>query len=182
MFTNISWGVFIGIFSAALIIYYIVIGTVYYRQELLAIILGKKNRIQPQVLSEAIQQPQPVMGNAVNDDTDYVARFRQAQQNITTERKTKDIEEQEAAGHTETALIGQAAVLTEGIATLFQIVEDAGATKENITSLFPSLLRQYPQIAESNYKAKISAHIYEVCNKQYNIGITEDEVNGLWNN
>jgi hypothetical protein len=51
---------------------------------------------------------------------------------------------------------------------------------DELKSLFPGYLEQYPTLAASKYRSRINDYILELCHSVFSFAITEDEINDLW--
>jgi hypothetical protein len=56
MFSSISWQLFFTAIFVALFLYYLFVGIVYFPKEILTFLLGKKNQVQPAVVSSTQTQ------------------------------------------------------------------------------------------------------------------------------
>lgn len=184
MFSNISWQLFFTAIFIVVVLYYLFIGIVYYPKEILTLLLGRKNRLQPAALTTDERQDRSftsIIGqsrDSRSDDEQYFNKFQSGNNSLITEEEN-EIQPQ-AVPAADITLIEAVSNLMEGIKTLFRVIKDANGNKNDIITLFPSLLDQYIQIANSKYRYSINAYIYEICTEEYKYEITMQEVNDLW--
>jgi len=182
MFSSISWQLFFTAIFILTVLYYLFVGIVYFPKEILTFLLGKKNQVQPAVSGPTQTQDRQftnIIGQSRNErinDAQYFNKFQPVANSFATE----EAEQQDNQQPSNITLIESVSNLMEGIKTLFRVIKDADGNKNDVVSLFPSLLDQYIPIADSKYRYSINAYIYEICTEEYKYEITMQEVNGLW--
>lgn len=182
MFSSISWQLFFTAIFIVTVLYYLFVGMVYFPKEILTYLLGKKNQVQPSVVGSPQKQDRQftnIIGQSrderINDDQ-YFNKFQgSSSASIAEEDIQRDIQQP-----SNITLIESVSNLMEGIKTLFRVIKDADGNKNDVVSLFPSLLDQYIPIADSKYRHSINAYIYELCTEEYKYEISMQEVNSLW--
>lgn len=179
MFSNISWQLFFTAIFVVIVLYYLFVGIVYFPKEILTFLLGKRNQVQPSIVGSPQTQDRQftnIIGQSRDEQTNddqYLNKF-QSTTNFPA------IEEEPSQQPADITLIESVSNLMEGIKTLFRVIKDAEGNKNDVVSLFPSLMDQYILIADSKYRYSINAYIYEICTEEYKYEITMQEVNALW--
>ncbi len=179
MFSSISWQLFFIAIFVVVVLYYLFVGIVYFPKEILTFLLGKKNQVQPAVVGSTQMQDRQftnIIGHSRDErtnDEQYLNNFQSATNSPATEEETNK-------QPSDITLIESVSNLMEGVKTLFRVIKDADGNKNDVVSLFPSLLEQYIAIAGSKYRYSINAYIYEICTEEYKYEITMQEVNSLW--
>ena len=179
MFSSISWQLFFTAIFVVVVLYYLFVGIVYFPKEILTFLLGKKNQVQPAVVGSTQMQDRQftnIIGQSRDErtnDEQYLTNFQSATNSPATEEET-------SKQPSDITLIESVSNLMEGVKTLFRVIKDADGSKNDVVSLFPSLLDQYITIANSKYRYSINAYIYELCIEEYKYDITMREVNNLW--
>lgn len=123
MLGNISWTLFFTVLTVAIIIYYSIVGAVFYPKEILTLLLGRKNRIDPKETTPAEKKPVQFTPNFAFSpgiaDNDSVPLLE----------------------------------LREHIRTLFRISKDTGEQKARLEEHLRSLFSQYPSVTGDDREA-----------------------------
>ncbi|RYD59164.1 MAG: hypothetical protein EOP56_02735 [Sphingobacteriales bacterium] len=190
-----------------LILYYGFIALVYYPGELLTLLLGKKNKFPPGVALQPVIE-RTLMGAAKAEPTAaYLSRYQPpvAGPGYTANEivGTPGFDEGEDSSFfmvasedsgtpvieisrkeelsPEGLLLGNVSDLMESVQTLLRVIEDGEGNSDDVRNFFPSLLAQYPLIADSKYRYSINQYIHDNCKAMLNDSLSLEEVNGLWN-
>ena len=179
MFSNISWQLFFTAIFVIVVLYYSFVGIVYFPKEILTFLLGKKSQVQPAIVGSPQTQDRQftnIIGQSRGEHTNDDQHLNKFQSTANSSVTGEEASQQPA----DITLIESVSNLMEGIKTLFRVIKDAEGNKNDVVSLFPSLLDQYIPIADSKYRYSINAYIYEICTEEYKYEITMQEVNSLW--
>lgn len=80
----------------------------------------------------------------------------------------------------EVMLVGNVSDLMESIQTLLRVIDDGDGNTEDILNFFPSLLAQYPLVADSKYRYSINLFIHDHCKEMFAEEMSIETINDLW--
>lgn len=209
MISQISWTSFLTATAIILFLYYGIVALACYRRRIYRALCGGNYPIPPSMNSQPSTR-RNLMGTAKEDPDigDYLLRY-QPQGNATSAPQPSlsgtpgiiGADEEESsrflvASLTDDApvvemtvkkdlspdglLVGNVADLMDSVTTLLRIIEDGKGDRDDICGFFPSLLAQYPTVAESKYRYSVNQFIHDRCKAALNADMTIDEINGLW--
>jgi len=178
MLSSISWSLFLTVIFLALFFYYAFVGIVYYPKELLGFLFRQKRK-------PAVAAPQPdvnelpsVIG-AVREAPDTTEHHQRYQPSVPTTAATDSLPDN---SEPDISLLGPVADLVAAAQTLVRVIADGEGDRQDIISLLPSLLAQYPGIAASKYRFAINAQIQDHCRELLSLDMELTEINALWPN
>ncbi|MBW8683453.1 hypothetical protein [Chitinophaga rhizophila] len=160
MLHHVSWGQFFYISSALLASYYIAIGLLYYRLELLAIVKGSKK-------VDSISRPMPAPSLAVVGNSNYM-------DDEELEFSAGDLDDRERQ------LFNDADSLNDELADLFYACKCEEWTKVELVPLIQKKLRQYPHFANSSFAPSFISYIVDKAQEDCEMLFTHDEIKQLW--
>ena len=140
-------------------------------------------RYQPKDLQEGIEIAQPAANGSTvtfpffpddEEDSSFFLVASDAADGGIIEAVSRDEMPAEAL------MVGSVSDLMESIQTLLRVISDGEGDRSDIINFFPSLLAQYPLVADSKYRYSINAFIHDHCKSLLSEVISLEEINDLW--
>jgi hypothetical protein len=176
MFSNISWTTFLSTSGIIIFCYYAVIASLFYKNEILS--TWKEKRVKPAIVQQTVTQSNrkpelDIIGATDNMDKaeSYFKQFQPVAKPIINEQPAVELNDSLKELFTE---------VKQGVKLLISQIAEGENSLDELKSLFPGFLEQYPTLASSKYRSKINDYILELCHSSFSFGITEDEINDLW--
>lgn len=170
MLHAITWKQFGIAVGGAALLYYLLILFKYYRQEITALLNGRKDLPMASAPGSATPKPDPgVFGAATIDDSEM--NLVDADDLNFAEPEPDDID----LTDTKILLLGEVADVLEDLKALLRVTAETADTKENFIMLLGMLAGKYPQVTEGRFLEPIVLYLLENCG-DCAFGLTEAEV------
>lgn len=185
MFNSISWQEFLSAIGIIVAGYYVITTLLLYGEEIKFIFAQRR----PNVTETDSNDEQ----NDSNESIDLMGSVKyETQVNVPHEKvvETDDINAQpldEVEDAMDGVIISTPDVLiAKSVAELLLevktiITELSHGSREEITSIYRSLLQRYPQLSGSNYQEEINLFIHDSFSTNTSHGFTLDEIKSWWN-
>lgn len=182
MLHQISWPAYtVGIISLV-IIYYLYVGSTFYRTEIRTAIhklSGKGPALKATVKSD-LQIPQhDIMGQAEPEAVEFIAQeeLSFAPPDGPDELGTAHV----SATESNTRLIGDLSEMVTEVRTLIRVINESSESKENFEMLFRLIVQKFPALRGTPYQQQIIDFMMEEGAPEFPFPLTESELKNYWN-
>jgi hypothetical protein len=169
MLHNISWGQFFTVSAGCLIAYYIGLGCIYYRWELLALVSGQRKLVTPPVRVTKNDASRSFSPLPEEEEDDLGGSFAADTAGVLGLNPDKERE-----------LTNDADCLIEELADLFYVCRWEEWTKAELVPLLKKKLRQYPQFGGSSFVPTFQSYIIDRAREECNMTFSVEEIKALW--
>jgi hypothetical protein len=171
MLKSISWQEFLTVMSILAVIYYSVLGFIYYRAEIKNLFSGRRNLKTP---DSPKQSPK---GNSLVgqireeeqiDDDDDDDTLSADQLNVAENQSPQD------------ALLGTVADLLKDLKEIIDVITANKSSKDESLILIKAAFARYSQLQNTTYQQSINLFLYENAIDQFSFELPLDEIQKLW--
>jgi hypothetical protein len=171
MLKSISWQEFLTVMSILAVIYYSVLGFIYYRAEIKNLFSGRRSSKIP-----ASPKQSPKSNSLVGqikeeeqiDDADNDSSLSADQLNVAETRSPQD------------ALLGTVADLLKDLKEIIDAVVANKSSKDECLIFIKAAFAKYSQLQNTTYQQSINLFLYENAIDQFSFELPLDEIQKLW--
>ncbi len=182
MLEQFTWQQYTLSITGTALIYYAIIGLLYYRDGLSRLLPGRISSGKQQSL--ASYQPEP--GTNPGQDDEETLLGKPATEEGTSISGMEDLmfaqdKERPLSPEEEPyLLLGSIPDLLNEFKTLISIVAETGESKEEFLSLFHFIISKYNPVSKSRYRQAINQYMLENSKDRFSFSLSEEELNVLW--
>jgi hypothetical protein len=177
MFNPISWSQFLSAAACGLIVYYAVIGLLYYREEFRQFFRKKPLPFPAQ--PSTTQKVPDVMGPARQEKINHPLH-PEGTPVADSPAGTEAIRVIPPSSEEEALQLGAVADLLEEIKTLVAALREGNGTREELQSLFEALFARYPQLVGTPYAQSVSEFAQQACRDQFSFPVSLTDLKECW--
>lgn len=182
MLEQFTWQQYTLCITGTALIYYAIIGLLYYRDELSRLLSRRLSSGKQQY--SAYYQPEPE--NNSGQDDEEILLGKPAPEEGTSISGMEDLmltedEERPLSPEEEPyLLLGSIPDLLDEFKSLISIVAETGESKEEFLSLFHFIISKYNPVSKSRYRKAINQYMLENSKDRFSFPLSEEELNVLW--
>ncbi|HYF66720.1 MAG TPA: hypothetical protein VD884_01230 [Ohtaekwangia sp.] len=169
MLKSISWQEFLTVLSVLSLIYYSILGLVYYRVEIKNLISGKGK-------SDASPRPSTRSSNSL------IGQIRE-EEGIDEDEDQSTISSDQinpAQNHPQDALLGTVADLLKDLKEIIDSIATSKTEKGESLVLIKAVFSRYEQLRDTNYQQPVELFLYENAIDQFPFELSLEEIKKLW--
>lgn len=170
MLKSISWQEFLTVMSILSVIYYSVLGLLYYRAEISNFLSGR-TRVKASPPSNSAKRSSSLIGQIKEEeeiDEDEEQGTLSSDQIHPVENNPRD------------ALLGAVADLLKDLKEIIDSIAANKTEKSECLVLFKAIFSKYSQLGGTRYQQSINLFLYENAVDQFAFELTLEEINSLW--
>lgn len=156
MLKSVTWGQFFALSGCLLAIYYLIIGSIYYRKEVKNLVKGKRLAVSP---------PARQAATAVDASASYAG--------------IDDIEDSDSE---QSQIYEQVNSLTDDLGDLFNAAVAEGWDKEQTLALVGRKLANHQNLADTPFETSVNNYIVIQADKSGFTRVSAAQLRGLWKN
>lgn len=169
MLKSISWQEFLTVLSVLSLIYYSILGLVYYRVEIKNLISGKGK-------TDASPRPSTRRSNSL------VGQIRE-EEDINDDEDQSTISSDQinpVHNHPQDALLGTVADLLKDLKEIIDSISTRKIEKGESLALIKAVFSRYEQLRGTNYQQSVDLFLYENAIDQFPFELSLEEIQKLW--
>jgi hypothetical protein len=170
MLKSISWQEFLTVMSVLSVIYYSVLGLIYYRAEIRSLFFGRA-KVKTSSPTNSTKRSSSLIGQIKEEeeiDEDEEQETLSSDQIHPVENNPQD------------ALLGAVADLLKGLKEIIDSIAANKTEKTECLVLIRAIFSKYSQLGGTRYQQSINLFLYENAIDQFAFELTLEEINSLW--